>query len=182
MSARARGARRVSLCVALLGACGGEAPEGDPAANGSFIALDRDFQGFRAWTRYAIGSEPLEGHAEGPRFVYANRPVPEAGGSYPVGTILVKTVEVDEDPTRWEIFAMVKRGGTFNAAGATGWEYFRLRFADATAVVIAGRGLSPTDNGARIYGPAGTGCNLCHGATVRGSDHVLSPPLVPGAR
>lgn len=168
-----------TLLGALLGACGPDATE--PAEPGTFIALDRDFQGFRGWTRYAIGSAPLEGHAEGPRFVYANRPVPAAGGVYPVGTILVKTVEVDDDPTHWEIFAMVKRGGTFNATGAAGWEYFRLRLVDATAAVIAGRGLAPTDNGA-LYGPAGTGCNLCHGATVRGSDHVLSPPLVPGAR
>lgn len=173
---------RRALAALLLAGCASEAPVDPDLTGGSFIALDRDFQGFRAWTRTSVGSALLEGHGEGPRFVYANRPVPAAGETYPVGTILVKAVELDTDPTRWEVFAMAKRGGTFNARGAAGWEFFRLRFTNATTVLITGRGLAPTDNGVNLYSTRVEGCNACHGATARGTDHVLSAALAPGAR
>lgn len=174
--------RRALAAAALLAACASETPEDEDPPGTTFIALDRDFQGFRAWPRTPVGSALLEGHGEGPRFVYANRPVPAAGETYPMGTILVKAVELDADPTRWEVFAMVKRGGTFNARGAAGWEFFRLRFTNATSVLITGRGLAPTDNGVNLYSTRVEGCNACHGATARGTDHVLSAPLAPGAR
>lgn len=173
----------VALCAALGAGCGGEEPT-DP--NAVFIALTGNFRGFQRWTRVDVGSTPLAGHPAGPRFVYANHAPPSAGSAYPVGTILVKTVESSADPTRWDIFAMVKRGGGFNADGARGWEFFRLVMTSDGVPAISGRGVDPdggeyNNPGATPVADAGeVRCNDCHGSAAAGTDHVLSHALQPG--
>ena len=171
--------RVAALCLALAG-CAPEPPT-EPPPPEIFLAFARDFQDFRGWTRVAVGSDALAGHAAGPRFVYANRPPPAAGQPYPIGTLLVKTVEDGSDPARWEVFAMAKRGGAYNTAGAAGWEFFRLAINASGAVVLVSRGIAPSVDGDDYGDGSGAGCNGCHGA-ARGTDHVLSPALQPGAR
>ncbi len=91
--------RRRRALIALLGvlasACATEMEP--PAWDGHepFIALPRDFEGFEAWQRFlipdigtSVGHEPGE-----PRLVYVNGPVPPWGERFPVGFILVKTLE-----------------------------------------------------------------------------------------
>jgi hypothetical protein len=171
--------------LALLGllAVGGCS---DEAAGPSepFVAFTDHFQGFSRWRRVSLGAAPVGGHEEpGQRFVYANGPTPPAGSAWPVGTILVKTVEPSEDPTTWDVIAMVKRGGGYNARGAAGWEYFILAVNRAGQTVIEARGNNPSEP---YFSPdAGTAepqpCNSCHGAAGAAYDHVLTPALRPGA-
>ena len=166
------------LALALLG-CGGD--EAAPPEPGLFIALSPQFRDFRSWPRVAIsaGDDPID--PTQPFFAYANMPPPAAGAQYPVGSILVHTVELTEDPMSWEVFAMVKRGGGYNASGARDWEFFRLGFASGDVPFIISRGFSPVDDGIYSSGP-GRGCNGCHAATdAAAHDYVLSRQLRPGA-
>src|SRR5262245_47396147 len=89
----------------------------------TFIALQDDFATFESWRRYDLGDMPIEGHPAGPRFAYLNQLPKKGAQEYPVGTIIVKAVELEE-VVAWDVFAMVKRGGNFNAEGALNWEFF----------------------------------------------------------
>jgi hypothetical protein len=170
------------LALALLG---GGCEKGHDA---TFIALDSDFASFRGWTRVALGSDPLPGHPAGPRFGYLNRAAPKGATAYPVGTMIVKSIElVGSDAAEWDLFAMAKRGGNFNPEGAVGWEFFRLRIIGDTPHILT-RGLSaidPDDGGSGYFdglsGAFVNMCNGCHGTAASGAtDHVLSPLLQPG--
>lgn len=170
----------LALALALTAGCGGE----DPAAAGGFIALTENFRAFRTWTRTPVGTMDLPDHPAGPRFAYANQPPPAAGSRYPLGTIIVHTIEPSADPLMWDIFAMVKRGGGYNASGAVDWEFFRLGVSSSGVPVILGRGLNPSEG--HSYGgstaPVMASCNTCHGAAAgEAHDHILSPLLQPGA-
>ena len=60
-------------------------------------------------------------------------------------------------------FAMVKRGGGYNAQGASGWEWFELQnLTDGSGgVQIVWRGLGPPAG--EVYGgDPNAGCNTCH--------------------
>jgi hypothetical protein len=154
----------------------------------TFIALDGDFAGFRGWRRVPLGDAPLVGHPPGPRFGYVSRDAGKGAMAYPLGTIIVKTVEPTAAPETWELFAMAKRGGGFNAEGARDWEFFRLRWV-AGAPHILSRGLNAidpeADGGGGYTGNLGDVfaglCNGCHGTKASAAtDHVLSPALAPG--
>lgn len=122
----------------------------------------------------------LAGHPAGPRTAYVNRPAPAGAREYPTGTMVVEVVTRADRPERPEAFAMVKRGGDYNASGAKGWEFFLLLIArDGTPTVVS-RGVDPSDGAANEYTGQGFGCNTCHGAEdTRSIDHVLSPALRP---
>lgn len=161
--------------------CSDDAATGD----GTFIAFERDFQGFRAWPRVALGDVSAGGHPEGPQqFVYVSRARPAGARDFAVGTILMRTFE-QTVPTDWVIFALVKRGGDYNAQGDVGWEYFRLRLNAQGRVVIAARGLNPRTEAPDDYGGGpgdgdNAGCNGCHGtAQARAYDGLLSAQLRP---
>jgi hypothetical protein len=170
----------IAVGLAALGGC-------SQGHDTTFIALDRDFIGFTNWRRSDLGSDPIAGHPSGPRFGYLNRPVAQGTTHYPLGPIIVKTIGSDPDPTTWEIFAMAKRGGDFNAEGARDWEFFRLRWvADGPHIVSRGRtAVDPEDGGSGYTGSLdsafGEMCNNCHGAQAAATDHVLSPLLQPGS-
>jgi len=130
-----------------------------------FIALERDFQGFEAWDRVDLADRPEQGnaHVAGETHEYINSAPLQGSKAFPVGTIFVKTVE---NQKKSDIFAMVKRGGGFNASGATGWEWFGLRKRGDGSVGIVWRGVNAPDG--ETYGgdPLG-GCNGCHGAAAK---------------
>jgi hypothetical protein len=170
----------VALAMPALGCDEGHAT--------TFVALESNFADFRAWRRVPLGSDPLPGHPPGPRFGYVNRSAPRGQKAYSVGTIIVKTVEPSTAPETWELFAMTKRGGDFNAEGARDWEFFRLRWVNGAPRILP-RGRNAIDpegeGGAGYFGNLGDAfanmCNGCHGtAASAATDHVLSPALAPG--
>ena len=172
------------LSVGLLssvGGCAEPAPVGPDAETAPelFIALTRDFEGFRDWTSFAIeGAAMPVGHPPGPSFVYINALPPEGANRFPVGTILIKTIEsgpVEE----WAIHAMVKRGGTYAVGdGIAGWELFELRFDAEGRLGIVWRGPGPP-SGMGYASPLDGGvaelvCSDCHAADWM-NDSVLNP-------
>ncbi len=107
-----------------------------------FIALERDFQGFEGWHQIELPKREAQGitHRAGDAVEFVNQ-VPKPGQqSFPVGTILVKKVTSKEHGR--EMFAMVKRGGGFNSAGAHGWEWFELVQREDDSIGIKWRGLT----------------------------------------
>jgi len=184
-TARPRRARDcTALVVALtLGAClDHELPPDEGAADREvFIALQRDFADFLDWPAFELATVE-HGGASGEVVVYLDRIPPSGAEEWPVGTMLVKTVEVGA-PTSWVIHAMVKRGGDFNAHAALGWEYFELAINDEGTPVLLWRGEEPPGEGSYLPTP-GLGaettmeadCNACHAASSE-NDHVLSEPL-----
>ena len=146
--------------VSLLAA--GCAMEGAPA--GPRIAFAEDFAGFLGWESYRLPADTLtDGHLSSPnRFVYVDRPIPDMPEPFPLGTIVVKTLE--EGPRQdWEIHAMVKRGGGYNAHGSEGWEFFALAFDEDDELFVTWRGTGDDDVAYidPITGEA-QACNSCH--------------------
>ncbi len=189
MSAQpARSRSRLATAAFVFSACAFTSSACSSGPGPVFIATDEDFAPFRSWERVALGDQPLSGHPPGPRFGYLNHRAPAGASAYPVGTIIVKTVEPSSDFTQWDVFAMVKRGGNFNAMGAKNWEFFRLKIDPGGTPYILSRGITafdPSMDGGGYFGPVAGAladlCNSCHGtAASAATDHVLSPLLVPG--
>lgn len=150
-----------------------------PPSSDVFIALTRDFTDFRSWTRFEVAAEAVPvGHPEGRAFVYVNEMPPPGERRFPVGTMLIKTIESGA-PQDWAIHAMVKRGDDFGVEnGTVGWEFFELRFDDEEVPVILWRGPGPPSGlGYRARGvDGGTGelvCADCH-APAWTNDSVLN--------
>lgn len=157
----------------------------DPAV---FIAFARDFIEFRTWRQYVLensvspltpaphddgGVEDTDAgtaHVTGPRTVFINKIPPPRATQFVVGTVIVKAMTGSAD-----LFAMVKRGGNYNAKGAVGWEWFRLSTGRDSTPVIVWRGLTPP-TGDNYSGASGGTCNDCHEA-ARPNDFVHSPWL-----
>lgn len=151
-------------CVSVLLAVGSIAGCAAPEEPGGFVATAEDFADFRDWPAFDLPAESVtESHLDGPRRLYFTA-VPESSDApFPVGTILVKTVEAGEPP-EWEIHAMVKRGEGFNEDGARGWEFFDLDVDASGVVSIEWRGEGPPP-GSLGYPGDGEGpgqCNGCH--------------------
>jgi hypothetical protein len=174
---RAWFARVAGTGIGLLAAgCGGGDPGSSDGEPGSFVAFETSFRGFRRWEAFpAEGSDPIlnSPHLAGRRTAYLNQRPPSGSTSYPVGTIIVKEI-INDDPTQNDVVARVKRGGTFNTRGATGWEWFELRNATDDSASIFWRGVGPPA-GETYLGNVEGGCNACH----RGGDDVsiLLPTL-----
>ena len=148
------------------------------------VAFARDFEGFRGWERIPVEGAMLPiGAAPGPTAVYVSARPPPGTRRWPVGTILVKSIENGE-PSDWVIHAMVKRGVPFNRDGAIGWEFFELAFAPGAEVPhVVWRGTGPpSGHGYAAQGrdagpdPVPLVCNDCHAAAWQ-SDGALTPAL-----
>ena len=190
--ARSLAIAQALLCVAwVAGGCldhelPPEDEDGDAANGGGtqpevFIALQRDFADFLDWQAFEVDAVEHAG-AQGKVVTYLNHLPPRDADAFPVGTMLVKTVEVGK-PTTWTVHAMVKRGGTFNEQGAFGWEYFDLAINGDGVPVILWRGEEPPADGGYTVAPGveadgsmESDCNGCHGAE-RSNDHVLGDML-----
>lgn len=170
----------LAVVTTAAAACAGEAPKAavdagvDAAPSGPrdpFIAFAEDFRGYGAWEKISIKGDPLDDPIHGgDRTIFVNRRPPKGSAQFPVGTIVVKRMESPGG----QIFAMVKRGGGFNAEGAVDWEWFRI--VDAGGEIgIAWRGMSPPDGESYGGGPGGV-CNGCHFA-AKANDWVMHPGL-----
>ncbi len=142
-----------------------------------FLAQDDSFANYLQWTSYTITAPPaIESgtHALGTRLVYINQLPPSKSTTFPIGTIIVKVIPDLLSAHGPTAFAMVKRGGDYNTAGAPGWEWYQLNIGDPLAGPVLWKG---TDSPAGTYaGLTGTGCNECH-ALAKSNDYVQSPPL-----
>lgn len=161
---------RVGLAsLALLGAgCSEPAPA-------TFIAFERNFQGFREWAGGSFEELPARGqtHFAGDQRYFISGPK-RTGPEFPVGTVIVKQARLDARP-EGQLFAMVKRGGRYNAAGAAGWEWFELSERADHTVAIKWRGVSAPSGENYGADPHGT-CNECH-REAKANDFVKSPAL-----
>jgi hypothetical protein len=158
----------LAFALAVVGCSGGSAPP----VTGDFVAQNADFKGYQSWTSFTIDDGLAAGstHVAGKRTIYINQLPPADATEFPVGTIIVKETAVDG-----KIFARAKRGGDYNATGATGWEWFEL----ATKMGVTGlawRGKGPPSG--EVYGgDPNAGCNPCHKIAVN-NDAVLTPALM----
>lgn len=139
-------------CAAWFGAllaCGCLDHELAPGEEGSgtragttFLAQQRDFADYDDWMPFDTEVSDEHGGVVGTVTEYLNRLPDEGSEAFPVGTMIVKTVQ----PAKGEppaIHAMAKRGGAFNKQGALGWEYFELKKSDTGTPVILWRGPRP---------------------------------------
>ncbi len=176
------------LSSSFLGAGGcGKATQRALPAQEPFIALERDFQGFEGWTKVNLDGRPTLGaaHSAGEAHEYINE-LPAAGvKTFPVGTILVKTMKSERradagaSAPGTDVFAMVKRGAGYNAKGTPGWEWFELRPRPDGSLGIVWRGVNPPDG--EGYGrDVSGGCNDCHQKAEK-NDYVQALGLVHSA-
>ena len=156
-------------------------PNQTTAASDTFVPFERDFLPFLGWRRIQVGDQVIvDGHAAGPRFCYIN--TMPSNGSYPVGTIIVKTVETGEQTT-WTIHARAKRGGNVNSKGALNWEWFELHFFSTGLGILWGDYEPPADHGYESLPGLGAtatteaSCNGCHHGATDG-ESILSAPLL----
>lgn len=165
--------RALALVALLCASCGDDGA----SEAGAFVAFQESFARYRTWASVDLGTRALIGHPTGRSIVFANGPIP-TGCAWPRGAILVKEIHVTDDPRTWELFALVKRGGSYDLNPAAGWEFFTLGLAADGTPVITGRGINP---GTDTYsGGMGGGCNGCHGATAAHRfDSVLTEALRP---
>lgn len=162
------------LALALAVGCAVEsAPSAPPP---TFIAFGSSFADYRTWPSFeiAVDAAPGNDHLVGSRRVFYNQLPPAGASTFPVGTIFLKESGDGPLPTR-HVFAMVKRGGGFNAGGAKDWEWFELVHDAAGNVILTWRGEGPPNGDAYGAGTTG-GCNSCHGGASR-TDYVFSPEL-----
>jgi hypothetical protein len=87
----------------------------------TFVAFERNFQGFREWDSGSFEELPARGqtHFAGQQRYFISGPA-RRGREFPVGTLIVKQAQLDARP-EGQLFAMVKRGRSYNASGALGW-------------------------------------------------------------
>lgn len=178
----ALGALPLAGCFVLLDH---ELPED---ADDEFVALPRDFADYQAWPSVVVGTAPAAApHEVAERRVHLNAAPPGEAAAFPVGTVIVKTGAGGEltGAAGSEVHAMVKRGGDFNAEGASGWEWFELR-EEGGELLIVWRGAEPPAG--ESYGclpgqecdASSSTCNACHAGAIA-NDFVNSPALKLGS-
>ncbi len=148
------------------------------AAPSTFVAFGRDFADFEGWRSFDRGLDRVPPTHDAHSVIYVDSLPESATDHFPVGTRIVRVEQHGEQPTQWELHAMVKRGGSFNASGATGWEFFELTLDGQRRPTIVWRGEGPA-SGDGYRAPEGgdlLGCNHCH-ASATYNDSVLSPVL-----
>jgi hypothetical protein len=156
----------------VLGLCSAGCKRDDPA---SFVAFERDFQGFREWPGGTFEELPARGqtHYAGDQRYFIHGPE-RSGATFPVGTVIVKQARLEARP-EGQLFAMVKRGGEYNGQGARGWEWFELVEREDQSVAIKWRGVGAPAGEQYGGDPHGT-CNTCH-REAKANDFVKSPAL-----
>ncbi len=164
----------VLLVLTATLSCSAAKSENSAGDSDTFLAFATSFAGYRSWSHApaTATNAPSGLHTSGPMTVYWNKPPPHGSTEFPIGTIIVK--ETDPGVTPAQIFAVVKRGGGYNAAGAHDWEWFELQTADSGSVVILWRGVGPPNG--ETYGGDPTTCNTCHGQ-ASSNDFVWSSAL-----
>lgn len=162
------------LAAAVAGCGPGGAAAGD--AGETYLAFASSFAGYRGWEAFPVPEGSGDGtvHTLGARTEHLNKRPAEGATEFGVGTIIVKETTSEALADR-KVFAMVKRGGDYNAQGAAGWEWFELQNLDEQAVRIVWRGVGPPA-GEMYGGDPKAGCNGCH-VGAADNDFVLSTAI-----
>lgn len=166
-----------SACALAL-SCGTPSTDSGDArlSSGTFVAVASDFRAFRKWEGEDVTDDAaLAGIHDGSTVIeYLNKAPAHGATEFPLGTIIVK--EATGGTIEHELFAMVKRGGKFNAIGVVGWEWFDLAPVDnSDQMKIVWRGFGPPE-GDTYGGDASAGCNTCHAAC--NNDAVCAKPFL----
>jgi hypothetical protein len=172
------------IAIAIFGAAGcldhELAPDEHSNVGGVYIALQSDFRNYEDWMKFDSDVVAEHGGTVGTITEYLNQ-LPEKGATeFPVGTMIVKTVQPKDGPVP-ATHAMVKRGGTFNQTGAPGWEFFELQKNDKGTPIIVWRGPKPPagEKYKNLLMPDSNmleaDCNGCH--EISKNDAVLSDAL-----
>jgi hypothetical protein len=173
-------ARTGLLALAVAGLACSSPGSATAPGGGTFVAFASDFKGFHDWPNQAEAFPsptlpPLDGGVLGdagtpgvdggvhpvPQHEYWNMNPATGSTTFPVGFIVVKETE-EADPVDRKVFAMVKRGGSFNVLGARGWELFELTNNTDGSVDIQWHGYGPPAGSKDIYGGNPNVCNGCH--------------------
>jgi hypothetical protein len=161
------------------------APDDPMSGSGAkeFVPLQSDFHDYEDWMKFDTAVMGEHAGTVGTITEYLNQ-LPDSGADeFPVGTMIVKTVQPEDGPAP-AIHAMAKRGGTFNKQGALGWEYFELAKNDKGTPIIVWRGPTPPsgEKYKNLLMPDSdmreADCNGCH--VVSKNDAVLSDVLQLG--
>ncbi len=170
-----------AVIVFALASCSAPTPVDPRQGPGTFIAFDQDFAGYRSWQTFDLGVMTPPGHPMGQQVLFASRPLPVGATRFEDRTIIIREIRSDPDPTKWDLFAMARRGGGYNASGAVDWEFFILSLDSQGVPHIVSRGISPSETSTSPYHPGeGITCNTCHGNDdARRGDCVLSQELRP---
>lgn len=160
----------ILLVMGVVSACDKE-EEKEPDPPQEYVATDDSFSDFQSWQLAAQenGPDPALGPAHHgndstvTRYIYFKDGQSASGGTYPLGTIIVKE-SMNTDMSVHETTAMVKRGNNFNP-GHNDWEWFML----APDGKIAMDGDGNPMRGADLMGGM---CNNCHSAAT--TDYVFS--------
>jgi hypothetical protein len=172
--------RIVRLCVWIaclngLWGCGGSGSASDQSNGDTYLAFASSFVGYENWQH--APATPAEGapqgvHDLGPATAYWNRARASGSNTFAIGTIIVK--QTDPGAAAPQTFAMVKRGGDYNSAGARNWEFFELQPAVDGPPLILWRGIGPPNG--ESYGGDPNTCNTCH-SLAAAHDYVWSQVL-----
>ena len=168
-----------SAAAPVTSGCPAGAPEDEDGGPPSeFVAYESSFDCFHSWSTAPAAAQDDAGdglHGVGPLEAYWNQSPPHGSTSFPVGTIIVKETE-EADVTQRIVFAMVKRGGGYNAPpGANGWEWFSLQNNTDGSVTILWRGLVAPPG--QTYANQAIGdCNGCH-TLAASNDNVWDSAL-----
>jgi hypothetical protein len=187
LSARRACALAGSALFALgLGACLDNKLANEPGAQRVvYIAQQRDFAAYGDWMSFADDVQNEHGGVVGTTTVYLNEMPPAGAATFPVGTIVVKTMKLADSPDL-NIHAMVKRGSGFNPKGTLDWEFFELALAKTGVPFILWRGEKPPTgekyqlllSAANLaLMDAETDCNGCHASAKDGTFDSLADLL-----
>jgi hypothetical protein len=102
-------------------------------AKTTFIANNSDFANYSDWMTFEQDVTDDHGGLAGKTTVYLNKLPPSGATAYPIGTIIVKTMQASDSDT-FSIHAMAKRGNGFNPSGTRGWEFFELALNKKTSL------------------------------------------------
>jgi len=175
----------VALAACALVACAPDNHEDDADADaGEWTPLPSDCANYETtWTSYDLGGITDAGVAadvcahvlDVPRVAYINKVPPHGSTSFPVGTMIIKQIQMTPDPSTWQIFAMAKRGGDYDpGSGCVGWEWYGIDPPDdAGSCRFQWSGTQPT--GSEAYASCGP-CANCHSA-AQTNDCVIAPEL-----
>jgi Cytochrome P460 len=160
------GADSATVVRATLPLCNGE-----PVC----IANAASFTGYRMWQKVPLppATPDVEGVHTGPRSVYVNY-VPAKGTAteFPIGTVIVKEMENNDDIRQRRVFATVKRGGDYNTGAVLNWEWFEITPLPNGQALIKWRGVNPPEGESYSRSKEG-GCNGCH-MSAKDNDFIMS--------
>lgn len=170
------------LCLGVSALAGcfadatGDTDESSGGTQGSSIAFAKSFKDYRTWDHVpAESTDPADPvHPTVPATVYISKLPASGDHEFSTGTLIVKEAN-DGDVTGRQVFAMAKRGGTYNSSGAAGWEWFELQNLNESEVTILWRGVGPPA-GEMYAGDPNSTCNSCHGA-AKANDSVKTTGL-----